>query len=329
MARVNGTSSTYNWGASGHAYAADSSTAVGDSGANFENRVQAPIDTGRIRLFYPGQVVDAFTGQASSTYTQLNTKDLVVRAVDYINGYVTLETIDAASDSGWADGLSDNDILVPRDCTSSGSWLGPSGLEDWMVSSGTLFGMDTNSYPQLRSEVSAINAPLTETILNQYIGSTMENLRGLVDIDTIITTGGVVRKYLDGHSDLGVFQRQGTSLNIVGGWADIGYVYNGKKFKWLISPYCAPGRLYALETGNGNITRYHPPRITQTGSNNAFDGEIQFYAPLAGSNSIFKPAHSSSGYTTDYVEAPFFDFKEVTPARPQGVKLTGLTELNA
>jgi hypothetical protein len=242
---------------------------------------------------------------------------------------VVLETIANDSDSGWVDGLSDNDILIPRDCTDGTSWLGPSGLEDWMVSSGTLYGMNTNKYPQLRSEIKAVSAPLTETILNQYIGSTMENLRGLVNLDTIITTGGVVRQYLDGHSDLGVFQRQGTSLNIQGGWADIGYTYGGKKFKWLISPYCAPGNLYCLETGNGNIRRYHPPKIPQTGSNNAFDGECQFYAQLAGSNSIFKPAHNTSGYTTDFVEAPFFDFKEIAPERPQGVKLTSLTELNA
>jgi hypothetical protein len=211
---------------------------------------------------------------------------------------------------------------------ASGSYLGPSGLEDWLVDSGSVYGMSTLTYPQLKSTVQAVSGHLTETVLNRYVGWTMEQYRGLVDLDTIITTGGVVRDYLDQHTDLGVFQRQGTTLNIQGGWADIGYSYQGKKFNWLISTYCAPGRLYCIQLGGGNLKRYKPPRISSAGSNSAFDGDIQFFAQIAGSNSIYKPAHNSSGNTTDFVEAPFFCFEETVPDSIQGVKLTGLEELN-
>jgi len=126
-----------------------------------------------------------------------------------------------------------------------------------------------------------------------------------------------------------VFQRQGAALNMENGWTDIGYQYNGQKFKWLLSTYCSPGYLYGLKTGEGNLTRYIPPNVSGMGTHDAFGGDVQFISKWAGSTGIFKPLHNDSGNTTEVLEAPFMTLHEIAPTDVQGIKLTGLTELNA
>ena len=87
---------------------------------------------------------------------------------------------------------------------------------------------------------------------------------------------------------------------------------------------CISGRLYGIKLNNGNIKRYIPPKVA--GSDGRIGSEVEFLAPLGGSNSIFKIAHASSGASQALLEAPFWQYCLVCPIDVKGVKLTGLTE---
>lgn len=207
------------------------------------------------------------------------------------------------------------------------------GLEDWMASSGYIMsgssgagGLDLGSYPQFKSQVVAVNGPLTDKVMNGYIGGFLDYFPG-ASLDTIITTQGVTLKYLEQpelyNSRLN-YDRTGKALNVAGGWSNVSYEFNGRSLKWIISPMCLSNRLYGLKLANGNIKRYVPPRIG--GSDDRVGSEIEFLAPLGGHNGIFMPSTSSTGAPMNVVQAPFWQYKLVAPLDVKGVKLTGLTE---
>jgi hypothetical protein len=56
---------------------------------------------------------------------------------------------------------------------------------------------------------------------------------------------------------------------------------------------------------------------------------IQFYFPAVGSTSIFGPARqSTTAAVTEFMEAPFFMFREWCPQDMTGIRLEDLTEQN-
>ncbi len=311
------------------------STDEADDGSTDTYKARFTLDEGRIRRFYPGMLVDVYDSTGTTNRLAGQTYYAVVHAVDYLNKQVTLITSGAVTNY-WITAVESGDVIVPHGGISATVGLGPSGLEDWAVepdavgesADPTLYGIHLNNYPQLGSLVGASVGSVTESILNKYIGGFDDAYAGMCKLDTIITTGGVVREMLDQVQDLRVFQRNGTPLNMENGWADIGYQYNGRSFKWLISPYCSAETLYGLKLGDKNITRYVPNKIPKSGSEKNFDGEVQFFAPLGGSSGIFMHAHNSSGAVTEFVQAPFFTTHELAPNYPQMIKLTGCTELN-
>ena len=120
------------------------------------------------------------------------------------------------------------------------------------------------------------------------------------------------------------YERQGKALALAGGWDEVTYSFNGKLMNWIISPMCISQRLYACKMANGNLTRYVPPAVG--GTDARVGGDVEFLAPLAGHNSIFKVAHNSSGQSQAVLEAPFWQYCLLAPIDVRGVKLTGLTE---
>lgn len=311
----------------------DGSVTVGLDGSTY--------NIGRIRNFYPGMFVDILDysdSWASLTDTASNCY-LVVTEVDYFNQTVKIAST-TGTDADFTAQVEARDVIVPKDNASTSTGYGPSGLESWMKATGqgadtTVFGIDIDTsgtadfvYPQFGSMVESIGGPLTENLLNKYVGSFYDAMGK--KLDSILTTGGVVREFLDQVADLGVYQRQGQALKYKGGWTDVGYAYNGQNFDWLISTYVSPGRLYVTKTGDRNLTRYVPPKIPGAASNAAFSEEVQFIAQLGGSSGIFKLlTDGDTGSTTEVVEAPFMTLHEIAPMDVQGIKLTGLTESNA
>ena len=286
------------------------------------------FSSGRIGRFYPGMLVDVVNGSAVGT-SRLDTGDIaVVDQVDNLAGTINLVLV--GTTATFASDIADGDFVVPRESHSGTTYLGPSGIEDWLIDSGTLYdsseGIALATYPQFKSLLGTSVGSLTDKILRNYVGQFYDAYGDWVTLDTIITTDGVTREYMDQAEDLGTYERNGKALAYEGGYDSVGFRYNGKSFNWITSRYCEPNTMYIMKLGDGNIQKYVAPQIGQTGSNSTMGGDFQFVAPLGGSKSIFANARSSSGAMGDFVEAPFFTYYELAPKVPQGIKLTGLTE---
>lgn len=318
--------------------------------------------TGRTAFFRVGQMVDVMYnnsgtpnwGTAGGTnHANVATANatapwgtgyipLIVSDVDYIGGTVTITsctaaTIDGSSLTGSA--IADDDWIVMASCgTVSGREMRTWGIEDWTKSSGQVMGgsgtlgnrlnpgLDLDSQSQFKSQVAAVNGPLTDIIMNGYVGGFLDAYPG-ASIDTIITTMGVTLKYLEQpelYNNRMFYDRTGKALDVKGGWDDVSYSFNGRSLRWMTSNMCISQRFYALKLNNGNVKRYVPPRVG--GSNSEIGAEVEFIAPLAGHSNIFKIAHSSGGATQAVLEAPFWEYHLVCPIDIRGVKLTGLTE---
>lgn len=284
-----------------------------------------------------------YTG-SGGTYDNLYIR-LIVASVDYLGKTVTLAPListtgatpayTAAADT-WAVLPAALDWIVLAGCSRYASGARPMvswGLEDWIKSSGTIMGgtsaaeaLDLAYYPQFKSQVVAVNGPLTDSVMNGYIGGYLDAYPG-AGLDTILTTQGVTLKYLEQpnlYNNRMNYDRTGKALSVKGGWDEVEYSFNGRVLRWIISPMCLKQRLYALKFGGGNIKRYVPPHIG--GSDGRVGGEVSFLAPLGGHVGIFKIAHSSTGASQEVLEAPFWQYKLVAPVDVKGIKLTDITE---
>jgi hypothetical protein len=278
---------------------------------------------------------------ASTNYLRL-----IITDIDFIAKRITCMPIDTADGSmpAWANGwigsaagsicAADDWIVLAKTSRYTGgsrpqcSW----GLNDMIKSSGKIMGgaagaaaLDLAYYSQFKSSVVAVNAPLTDDVLNRYIAGYLDAYPGMT-IDTLITTQGVNQQWLQ-QPQLGagrfLYDRTGKSLKVKGGWSEVTYEWGGRSFNYVVSPMCLSKTLYGVKFSDGNFKRYVPPTVG--GSSSSVSG-VEFLAPLGGHSGIFKIAHSSGGKSQDLVEAPFWMYNLVAPLDPKGIKLTGLTE---
>lgn len=299
--------------------------------------------TGRTAYFRPGMMVDILAdstgtpqfGTATDGSDRRNYAStyypLIVSDVDYIGGTITVASIDNTNISGLS--IADDDHVILRDCNTASREMRTWGLEDWIKSSGQILGgaataqaLDLDTYSQFKSQVKAVNGPLTDTVMNSYIGGFLDAYPGN-SLDTIITTMGVTLKYLEQptlYNQRMFYDRQGKALDVHGGWDDVKFSFNGRSFNWLISPLCMSGRLYATKFAGGNVRRYVPPRIG--GTDSRVGSEVEFLAPLGGHANIFMVGRSSAGAPQAMLEAPFWQYCLIAPMDVKSVKLTGLTE---
>jgi hypothetical protein len=234
------------------------------------------------------------------------------------------------------------DYIVQKGCSEYTAATRPMptwGMEDWIKGSGYILGgssgseaLDTDTYSQFRSLVAAVNGPLTDDVLNKYVGNYLDSYPGLT-LDTIITTNGVTQNYLKQfglYNNRKFYDSQGKSLNAKGGWSEVAYEFNGRVLRWIVDPMCAAKRLYCLKLQGGNIKRYQPPTISTSGpisGGAGTDGEVQFLAPLGGHNGVFILGRTTGGAVMDVLEAPFHQYNMIAPIDPRGIKLTSVTEV--
>ena len=177
-----------------------------------------------------------------------------------------------------------------------------------------------------KSQVKAVNASLTDDILNAYIAGYLDSFVG-EELDTIITTQGVQQQWLKQpglYNNRQNYDRTGKALSFMGGWSRISYEFGGRVFEWIVSPMCLSKTLYGMRFGGNNILRYGPPRIG--GTDATMGPELEFLAPLGGHTGVSMPVVDSSGNPLDLLQAPFWYYELLCPSDPRGMKLTGLTE---
>ena len=302
-----------------------------------------------------GSDVRNYSGASGGTYVNvfITNVNYLSRTFDCVGvGQSTGALIAWADDAtgtclgGWGNTDDDEqvnmyDYIVLKGCSQNitGRPMATWGIEDWMKQSGYLMGgvsgsevLDVGVYSQFQSLVAAVNGPLTDDILNKYVGNYLDSYPGLT-VDTIITTNGVTQKYLQQfglYNNRKFYDSQGKSLNAKGGWSEVAYEFNGRMLRWIVDPMVAAGRLYCCKFGGGNIKRYQPPTISQSGpisGGAGTDGEVQFLAPLGGHTGVFMLGRTSGGAVMDVLEAPFHQYNMIAPIDPRGIKLTGLTEV--
>ncbi len=319
---------------------------------------------GRICHFRAGMTIDIVADSSGDIQTGAETDgtdvrnyeygtenyvQLLIVNVDYLAKTLTVlptDTIDGGlpdldntpSDSGrWPRvAIAADDWLVLQGCSQFAAGSRPMmswGLEDWIKNSGTIMGgtsgaeaLDLAYYPQFKSQVKSINAPLTETVMNDYIAGYLDAYPGET-LDTILTTQGITNQYMVQPTlanNRFNFDRQGKTLQVMGGWSKIGYSFNGRELQWIASPMVLKSRLYALKFGGGNIKKYVPPRLG--GTDARIDSNVEFFAPLTGRTGIFMEQTNSSGQVLSTLQAPFWEYYLVAPTDPKAVKLTSLTE---
>lgn len=281
---------------------------------------------GRINMLHPGLLVDWYSSDFVTKRTTNN--PWIITHVDYItNAFTMKETV--AADANVA--ITAGDILTLRSTTSyaGSTYNQPSGLNSWMKNTGTIstINIDTAVHPEFKSYLpTAISGPLTEKVLTKHLGTFMERLGTMCELDTIITPAGVVHSYLENEDNLARYERNGRRLSIKGGWSDIDYAYHGKAFRWAISNFVEQKAAYVIKLGENNIKEYVPPTLAGTGSESGFPNEVRFVAQLGGAKGIFLHERLSTADVGDTLEAPFYRICELAPEQPQGVKLTGLDE---
>lgn len=303
--------------ASGALDSADTPTTITFSATNTK---------GRVGRFYPGMKIQFH--DSGNNYAVIQGAGSVsahtVTKVDYVNKVVTI-----SGPGGLNPDVGDNDVVVLAGSeVASNVPVGPSGLETWMASSGSPFGISLTNHPQLKSLTGAVNGVMDGTVLNKYVGGFYDAYGGMYELDSLITTAGVIVGFLESMDGLFRFDVQGKRPDYNTGWTSLDYAWNGMPIMVAQSRYCNAKTAYICKMGGNNLKRYVPPPIKGTRSGDGgMPQDVQFTAPFQGSSSIFLPSILSSAYT-EFVEAPFVYFREYCPDQMPGVILTGISESN-
>lgn len=285
--------------------------------------------TGRVARFYPGMTVSIFKSDFTDTRPTADPGDFLVGKVDYVQRIVTLIGLEGYDLSSGGANFEANDVIVQwNSVVESSAAYGPKGPGYWLVNSGTVYAIARGDYPQFNSVVTAVNNVLDQAVLDTNVGAFYDAYGEICDLDSFITTAGVLNNYVQNTDGLWRYERSQTgALKLKEGWSSFDYTYPGHSFEVLQSRYMQNGTLWALKMGGQNIKRYVTPRLPNSGRQAPFSDTIQWYGPLAGSSTIWMPARDTNAKFVRHVEAPFFCFREIAPDQQQGIALSGLTEL--
>ena len=312
--------------------------------ANFRKGMRIDVVADSAGVLQDGSTMD--TSQTRNVDASESYVSLTIVNVDFLGKKITLMPIDTgdgttpAAANGWYGSTTFagaiNDWLTMAKTTRYQSGSRPQfswGINDWVKASGQILGgadaaqaLDLDLYQQFKSQVQAVNGPLTDDVINGYIGGYLDAYPG-ESLDTVITTQGVQLKWLQQpglYNNRQNYERTGKALSFKGGWSQIAYEFAGRSYEWIMSPMCLSNTLYAMKFAGDNVRRYGPPRIG--GMEASMGPELEFLAPLGGLDGVFMVSHDGDGNPQELLECPFWYYQLIAPVDPRGVKLTGLTE---
>lgn len=324
-------------------YAMDSYKSIGTVGA-----VDATVDTNTtaeivvkynsVRALHGGLGIDIYDSTGATKRNAglklfIDNTRFVPSSSDAGYGMISVRARDNSALNGL--GITAGDIIVRANSLSKG----PLGPEQWLITTGTIFGIDVAEYEQFQSIVNtSVSGTFTEKIWNQYAGRFKKAYGKENFPDTWVTSDGVMNSHVNNSDGLSRFQRNGQLFDVKVGYETSGtpFVYAGMKCKLITSDFMpstslmtsgastSGGRMWGLKTRERNIVRYLPPMLPGAASDSRFGREVEFTCPLI--NNIFKPYHNTSGRVTNYQEAPLERWCAIAPEWIPGVLLGGLAE---
>lgn len=309
--------------------------------------------TGRIHRLEKGMQVDLYD---STGATKRNSNFTVfVDNVDYEAQVVRLRRIDGgelqedtvlngpiAYDASVGGGTAgDDDIIVLKDSIG----FTPGTMEGW-VADGTditeFFGIDVTNHGEYKSiKRDLSSAPLTESLLNRYVGYFKESFRD-GDLPRAITTNGVLLGFIDnidanvqGATEAGTvgvygprfrYERNGRAVEVEAGWDKFNYRYGGRRLEIHTSTYAEKGRFLA---GMFDIDRFVPPPIPGTRMDQRIGDELQFLASSGSSayDSIFT-RYDHNGKFSNLLQAPCERKCVMMPRTPNFLLLHTIAEMS-
>ncbi|MHC4511294.1 MAG: hypothetical protein ACYTAO_20485, partial [Planctomycetota bacterium] len=205
------------------------------------------------------------------------------------------------------------------------------------------FGITVANHSEYKSILRDLSsAPLTESLLNRYVGYFKESFRDS-DLPRAITTNGVLLGFIDNidslvqggtespTSNAGTYpgrfryERNGRAVEVEAGWDVFNYRYGGRKIDIHTSTYMEKGRFQA---GMFDIDRFVPPPIPGTRMDQRIGDEMQFLASSGASayDSIFT-RYDHGGKFSNLLQSPAERKSVMMPRTPNFLLLTGIAEI--
>lgn len=216
-----------------------------------------------------------------------------------------------------------------RNTSAGGKSRQPYGLFSWVKSSGTIFGengdtgINLTTAPQFKSLVdTSLTGVLTETELNQFMGRFWHRLGGLVELDTFITTIGILNGFFTGIDGAARWERNNTTPQAKLGWSDWNYTLNGRSMRVMLSRGLTAGNLIGLQLKNKNLKMFIPP---ESADSTQTDARVSKMVRFINPGNIFSVARNAS-LPTDLREAPFNSHLQYFPDQVQSLRLGVFTE---
>jgi len=314
-------------------------SSTGDS----DGIITCSVDNGRVHQFQDGMLVDIYTDDGS-TWSQANVSGGVATqcVVDGVNYLGETNELRLVCDGVLDDAIADGDYFIAKDsyddATKDYARKGPLGLEDMIKAAATgaqyvmspnnsaSYGFNLDKYPNFGSKVATSVGVLDEDTFNKYVGQFFD-ATGLT-LDTAITTRGVINKlyeYPTLDSGRQVTDRTGQVRKFRMGRGELEVSYEGQDLQVMRSRFCAPGTLYAVQKA-GNFSMAVPPRQPGTTSKGTrYGAPIEFVGKALGHTGDFFGVTSGDA-PTEMVQSPFVLYYQIVCEKPQGVKLSGITE---
>lgn len=211
--------------------------------------------------------------------------------------------------------------------------VAPYGLYDQIKSTGTLWGENGQSgislddRPNFASLVVDNGAVyLSEDKLHSVFGQFDDRLGDLTEVDSAVTTNGVMVGLLNNQSGSETRERNGFVRKTKMGWTVFSFTYGGREVDIKISRCLPKGHFTAYKAGEGNFEQFVPPGLAREREDGSVIPDVKFVGPELGMPDIFMPVLTSSGAPTDYKQAPFNMFLQTAFAKPMGIDIHNISE---
>lgn len=283
------------------------------------------LTSGSIKFFYRNMQVDLFEGTTWKNVTAGVRDPVVVTNVDYQAGTVFLRLVSGTTVNLTAS--TSVSIMPAGTCrTGQSSADNPNGLVNWIINTGTVHGLNVDTYPEHASLIYAANQPLSGQLLDSIMAGNQETLD--IDLDTLIVQPSVMTAALANVENQGRFrmETQGQAPQVKyglggGSWR---YEYDGTPLTIRTTPYCHDQTGWLLKM-KGNYQKLVPPGYGGEGRVSDFGSNFSFVGKLFGSTSIWMPMYSSTAQLGTIRWAPFVSRFQIAPnSQIPGIKLTGL-----